>query len=79
MSFSPYAVTQFLRLLEDSHMRYIIPLKRGNRFVKGRVPASVSGYEELFSYRGRAIHSLTFRHDEEGWLQKVSLYRGFHC
>lgn len=62
-----FASDDDFKLLEDNQIRYIIPLKRGNRFVKGRVPSSVSGYEELFSYRGRAIHSLTFRPEGEGF------------
>ena len=55
------------RLLPASHtvdnaecgLHYVIPLKRGNRFVKGHVPASPFGYEKAFSFNGRGIHSLT--------------------
>lgn len=46
-------------LLEESGLNYVIPLKRGNRFVEGHVPASPFGYEEAFSFNGRGIHSLT--------------------
>ena len=46
-------------LLEECGLNYVIPLKRGNRFVKGHVPASPFGYEEAFSFNGRGIHSLT--------------------
>lgn len=49
--------------LEDSGLNYVIPLKRGNRFVKGRVPTSPFGYEEAFSFNGRGIHSLTIQED----------------
>lgn len=45
--------------LEECGLNYVIPLKRGNRFVKGHVPASPFGYEEAFSFNGRGIHSLT--------------------
>lgn len=46
-------------LLEECGLNYVIPLKRGNRFVKGRIPASPFGYDEAFSFNGRGIHSLT--------------------
>ena len=46
-------------LLEECGLNYVIPLKRGNRFVKGHIPASPFGYEEAFSFNGRGIHSLT--------------------
>lgn len=46
-------------LLEECGLNYVIPLKRGNRFVKGHVPASPFGYGEAFSFNGRGIHSLT--------------------
>lgn len=52
-------------LLEECGLKYVIPLKRGNRFVKGHVPASPFGYEEAFSFNGRGIHSLTL--PEEGF------------
>lgn len=45
-------------------LNYVIPLKRGNRFVKGHVPASPSGYEEAFSFNGRGIHSLTISDED---------------
>lgn len=46
-------------LLEECGLNYVIPLKRGNRFVKGYVPALPFGYEEAFSFSGRGIYSLT--------------------
>ena len=52
-------------LLEDSGLKYILPLKRGNRYVSGKVPESPMGYEEAFSFNGRGIHCITFR--EEGF------------
>ena len=51
-------------LLEECGLNYVTPLRRGNRFVKGHVPASPFGYEEAFSFNGRGIHSLTI--PEEG-------------
>lgn len=50
-------------LLEECGLNYVIPLKRGNRFVKGHVPVSPFGYEEAFSFNGRGIHSLTIQGD----------------
>lgn len=50
-------------LLEECGLNYVIPLKRGNRFVKGHVPASPFGYEEAFSFNGRGIHSLSIPGD----------------
>ena len=50
-------------LLEECGLNYVIPLKRGNRFVKGHVPASPFGYEEAFSFNGRGIHALTIPGD----------------
>lgn len=50
-------------LLEECGLNYVIPLKRGNRFVKGHVPASPFGYAEAFSFNGRGIHSLTIPGD----------------
>ena len=57
-------------LIEGLGMKYIIPLKRGNRHVSGRVPASPSGYEEAFSFNGRGIQCITFK--EEGF--NIHLY-----
>lgn len=51
-------------LLEECGLNYVISLKRGNRFVKGRIPASPFGYEEVFGFNGRGIHSLTIPEDE---------------
>lgn len=50
-------------LLEECGLKYVIPLKRGNRFVKGHVPSSPFGYEEAFSFHGRGIHSLSIPGD----------------
>ncbi|MCD4786307.1 MAG: transposase [Candidatus Eremiobacteraeota bacterium] len=47
-------------LIEDSGMKYIIPLRRGNLEVKGKVPASQAGYSFAFLYHGRSIFCMTF-------------------
>ena len=57
-------------LLEDSDLKYIMPLKRGNRYVSGKVPTCPSEYKEAFSFNGRGIHSITF--EEEGF--NIHLY-----
>lgn len=50
-------------LLEDSGLKYIIPLKRGNQYVKDRVPVSPANYEKAFSFNGRGIQCTTFHED----------------
>ena len=50
-------------LLEDSGLNYVIPLRRGNSYVSGRIPASPSEYDTAFSYHGRAIFCVTFHED----------------
>lgn len=47
-------------LLAGSGLKYIMPLKRGNSFVKGKVPSSPAGYDDLFSYHGRAVQAKKF-------------------
>ena len=42
-------------LIEDVGLGYVIPLRRGNRFVKDGLPAAPSGYDDGFVYHGRAI------------------------
>lgn len=44
----------FDRIVEIN-MKYLIPLKRGNLEVKGRVPRSQFDYEQGFSYHGRSV------------------------
>ena len=48
-----FASDDCFTLLEECGLNYVIPLKRGNRFVKGRISASPFGYEEAFSFNGR--------------------------
>ena len=52
-------------LLEESCLNYVIPLKRGNSYVSGRIPSSPTGYDTAFSFNGRAILCATFH--EEGF------------
>jgi len=46
--------------LEDSSLRYIIPLKRGNPYVQGKVPSEPLQYAFSFTYHGRSIFASTF-------------------
>ena len=46
-------------LLSDLGIPYVVPLKRGNRFVAGKVPAGPAGWDDAFTYNGRAVMCLT--------------------
>ena len=50
--------------IENCGLNYIIPLKRGNKYVKDRVP-DIRGYTEVFSYHGRGIQSISFTENDE--------------
>ena len=52
-------------LLDDNDLKYVIPLKRGNQYVKNKIPASPKDYQEGFTYHDRAISSTCFK--EEGF------------
>ena len=64
-----FASTDSFELLEDSGMKYIEPLKRGNLFVKDAVLDSPKGYDEFFTYGSRSIKAkkfeVKFDHSEE--------------
>lgn len=49
--------------LAAAGLRYVVPLRRGNRFTKGRVPASPAGYSGAFTHLGRAVQFETFPQD----------------
>lgn len=59
-----FAAEAGFELLGEYGMKYVMPLKRGNRFVKGRVPASPTDYDGVFIYHGRSIHSVSFCEDD---------------
>lgn len=46
--------------ITDSGMDYIIPLKRGNAAVKGKIPTSPSGYQGTFMFNGRPVFCSSF-------------------
>lgn len=42
-------------LLVESGLNYVIPLKRNNIFVKGKIPATPANYKYVFRYSNRSI------------------------
>jgi transposase len=46
--------------LKNSNLKYIIPLKRGNLYVKDAIPASQAGYDTAFTFHGRNVFAKTF-------------------
>lgn len=63
-------------LLAEIGLPYVVPLKRGNRFVAGRVPAGPSGWDDAFTYNGRAVLCMTLpqRGEDGGVAFNVHLY-----
>ena len=53
------------QLMDDLGLKYIMPLKRRNRFISGRLPSSLGGYRHCFTHHGRAVFSTPFQ--EEGF------------
>lgn len=51
-------------LLDRYKLNYLIPLKRGNRYIKDRLPSSQNDYEAVFTYHGRAIQCKRFDEDD---------------
>lgn len=49
--------------IEDCGLHYVIPMKRGNRYVKGRIP-DIRGFTDAFSFHGRGIQSIRFDENE---------------
>ncbi|MEA4865145.1 MAG: transposase [Sphaerochaeta sp.] len=58
-------------LLDDCGLHYIIPLKRGNAYVQGKVPQQPLYYSFSFTYHGRSIFASTFAFED----CTVHLYR----
>ena len=50
-------------LLEESGLNYIIPLRRGNKYTKDKIPTSPREYQECFNYHKRAICSSVYHYD----------------
>ena len=49
--------------IEDCGLHYVVPLRRGNRHVKGRIP-DTRGFTDAFSFHGRGIQSIRFDENE---------------
>lgn len=60
-------------LMSSRNLNYIVPLHRGNRFAKDRIPTSPQGYEQIFVFKGRAIHSRKVS-DNTSTSEQVFLY-----
>lgn len=58
-----FASSEDFSLLEESGLKYVIPLRRGNIYSKGNIPTSLTGYDNVFSYNKRAIQSKMIEHD----------------
>ena len=50
-------------LLSDMGLSYVVPLRRGNRFTKGRIPEGPAGWDDAFTYNGRGISCMTLEED----------------
>lgn len=48
-----------IREIEDCGLHYVIPVKRGSKYVEGRIP-DMRGFSEAFIYHGRGIQSVMF-------------------
>lgn len=46
-----------IKYLKEIGLKYIMPLRRGNHYVKDKVPQSSDGYEESFTFSERSILS----------------------
>ena len=58
-----FASNEDFDLLENSNLKYIIPLRRGNIYSKGNIPAQIKDYENIFAYNERPIQSKMIKHD----------------
>lgn len=68
-----FGAADVFKMLSDEEMWYCVALKRGNRFVKDKIPAR-DEYETVFTYRQRPIYAKTFK--EDGFL--IFLYLDEH-
>lgn len=51
-------------LMDSLQIKNIIPLRRGNQYVKEKIPAGPSGYAYGFTYHGRGIHANTYTYGD---------------
>lgn len=59
-----FASDDGVELLLENGLNYVMPLKRGNRYVSGKVPSSPYGYDSVFTFHGRSVHCSTFEQDD---------------
>lgn len=58
-----FASEEDFATLADMGLRYVVPLRRGNRFAKGRIPSGPAGWDDAFTYNGRGISCMTVEED----------------
>ena len=46
-------------LLTELGLPYVVPLRRGNRFTRGRIPSGPAGWDDAFVHDGRGISCMT--------------------
>ena len=46
-------------LLTELGLPYVVPLRRGHRFTRGRIPSGPAGWDDAFVYNGRGISCMT--------------------
>lgn len=61
-----------IKYLNEIGLKYIMPLRRGNCYVKDKVPQSSDGYEDSFTFSGRSILSSCVYSDKS---KRVYLFR----
>ena len=58
-----FASEEDFAALADMGLHYVVPLKRGNRFARGRIPSGPAGWDDAFTYNGRGISCMTVEED----------------
>ena len=58
-------------LLGELCLSYVVPLRRGNRFSRGRIPSGPAGWDDAFTYNGRGVSCVTL--PQEGFNVHVYL------
>ena len=59
-----FASEEDFATLSDMGLSYVVPLKRGNRFSKGRIPEGPAGWDDAFTYNGRAVMCMTLPQEQ---------------
>ena len=58
-------------LLSELGLSYVVPLRRGNRFSRGRIPSGPAGWDDAFTHDGRGVSCVTL--PQEGFNVHVYL------